>query len=147
MGFSLYEHNPQLAVLSGEMEARTVIEGEQAEGRLRQEAMFKEWWEGGKDKHGGSWGEGRGKAPTEESISQTSAQTREDIKELEESPRNAELDDPKVVRADYVCPAGVNHFTFPARKVPWPCVRVETLYMFQLLQTYIGDVKHTGTAW
>lgn len=39
LGFALYEHNSQLAVLSGEME---VIEGEQAEGRLRQEVVFKE---------------------------------------------------------------------------------------------------------
>lgn len=39
---ALYEQNSTIAVLSGEMEERTVIEGERVEGRVRKEAFLKE---------------------------------------------------------------------------------------------------------
>ena len=78
---ALYEQNPRIAVLSGEMKKQTLIEGKRANGR---EASVKERREGVEDKHDGSCGEGWGGPPPEENISQTSAQI---LEELEESRR------------------------------------------------------------
>lgn len=54
---ALYEQNPRIAVLSGEMKKQTLIEGKRANGR---EASLKERREGVEDKHDGSCGEGWG---------------------------------------------------------------------------------------
>lgn len=43
-----------MAVSSGGTEKRAVIDGERAEGRVRKEALLKDWQEGVRDKHNGS---------------------------------------------------------------------------------------------
>lgn len=112
---ALYEQNPRIAVLSGEMKKQTLIEGKRANGR---EASVKERREGVEDKHDGSCGEGWGGPPPEETFHRHLLKFWKSLKkaeELEESRRNAELGDLKSYSHGLSVPSWSESFNTPCK--------------------------------